>query len=82
MPGKERLMNNLTTNRASRITFLFIFSLISLFGCQSTSVEEVMSNCQTQSTENCSVEDDNGDNGDDRGYNPCLVNKNLPVCKK
>ena len=73
------LMDNLIVNGAHRMFFLGAFCSIFLYGCNSTPEEEVAANCRTETTENCSVEDDNGD---DRGYNPCLVNKNLPVCEK
>jgi hypothetical protein len=72
-------MNNLSINRTGYTFLLFIFGILFLFGCQSTLEEKLDTNCRTQTSENCSVEEDNGDN---RGYNPCLVNKNLPVCKK
>lgn len=48
-----------------------------LLGCQSSSVQAVGQGCQTQARKKCSVEESEGD---DRGYNPCLVNKNLTVC--
>lgn len=72
-------MDNLTTNRAHRLFLLFAFCSTFLYGCNSTSDKEIATNCRTETNENCTVEDENGD---DRGYNPCLVNKNLPVCKK
>ena len=72
-------MENLSINSARRIFVLFTFCIAFLFGCQSTPEEELEPDCRTQSSENCSDEENNGD---DRGYNPCLVNKNLPVCKK
>ena len=72
-------MENLSINRARRIFFLVSFSILFLCGCNSTAQENIEANCQTETDKNCSVEDGNGD---DRGYNPCLVNKNLPVCKK
>jgi hypothetical protein len=59
--------------------FYPLFSILFFYGCKSTPEEDIEANCPAESTENCSVEDGNGD---DRGYNPCLVNKNLPVCKK
>lgn len=44
-------------------------------GCQSTedSVDEAA--CQTEQQQNCGSDDEA-----ERGYDPCLVNKNLPVC--
>lgn len=41
-------------------------------GCQSTAKTEP--ECRPENSQTCE--------GDDRGYDPCLVNKNLPVCKK
>jgi len=72
-------MDNLSINRVRRIFVLCTFCLFFLYGCKSTTNEDVATNCRTQGNENCADEEDNGD---DRGYNPCLVNKNLPVCKK
>ena len=72
------LVNNLSANSSYRMVFLFVLCTAFSFGCQSTSEQEVGLNCQTEASENCSVEENNGD---DRGYNPCLVNKNLTVCK-
>ena len=72
-------MENLSINRARRIFVLFTFCMLFIFGCKSTPEHEVAANCVTETNKDCSVEDDNGD---DRGYNPCLVNKKLPVCKK
>jgi hypothetical protein len=72
-------MENLSINRARRIIVLFTLCILCLFGCQSTPEEDLAPDCRTQTSENCSAEENNGD---DRGYNPCLVNKNLPVCKK
>jgi len=66
-------------NKVRRMFFLCAFCGMFLYGCNSTPEEEVAANCRTDTNENCEVADDNGD---DRGYNPCLVNKNLPVCKK
>jgi hypothetical protein len=48
---------------------------LSLTACQSTSADEDEPECISQPTEACADEDD------DRGYDPCLVNSNLPVCK-
>ena len=71
-------MENLLINRAYRIFVSFTFCILFLLACQSTP-DESAPDCRTETSENCSAEEDNGD---DRGYNPCLVNKNLPVCKK
>jgi hypothetical protein len=72
-------MEHLSINRARRIFVLFTFFLLFFNGCKSTTDEDFTANCRTQANENCASEEDNGD---DRGYNPCLVNNNLPVCKK
>lgn len=71
-------MEILSINRAHRIFVLFTCCMLFLCGCQSTP-EESEPDCRVETNENCSAEKDNGD---DRGYDPCLVNKNLPVCKK
>lgn len=71
-------MENLSINSVRRIFVLFTFCILFVFGCKSTP-EESEPDCRTETSENCSAEEDSGD---DRGYNPCLVNKNLPVCKK
>jgi hypothetical protein len=72
-------MKNLSINRAPRILILFTFCILFLLGCKSTPEEDIEAKCRTDTNDNCSGEDNNGG---DRGYNPCLVNKNLPVCKK
>ena len=72
-------MEHISINRARRIFILFALCTVFLYGCKSTSEEDIKANCRTETNENCSVKPDNGD---DRGYNPCLVNKNLPVCNK
>lgn len=72
-------MKNSLINRAPRTLVFFTFCTLFLYGCKSTPEEDVEAKCRTETNENCSAEDKNGD---DRGYNPCLVNKNLPVCKK
>ena len=75
-----KLMRNLFINRTGRLSVLFTFSVL-LYGCKSTSEEDVEATCRTETSEICSVENKYED-GDMRGYNPCLVNKNLPVCNK
>jgi hypothetical protein len=72
-------MKHISINRARRIFILFNLCTVFLYGCKSTSEEDIEANCRTETNGNCSVE---ADNGDDRGYNPCLVNKSLPVCNK
>lgn len=49
-----------------------------LSGCKSTTTNNTESECRPQNTQSC--EDIEG-NGKDRGYDPCLINKNLPICK-
>lgn len=56
-----------------------VFGILLLIGCQSTPEESGEFDCKEQADATCSAE---ADNGDDRGYNPCLVNKKLPICKK
>ena len=58
---------------------IFLLVLTFLFsGCVSTENTNDELECRPKSTEECSVEE--GDEGEERGYDPCLVNKNLPVC--
>lgn len=58
-----------------KITLLTTGYLIigSLSGCASTEETVEQPDCQPEVAENCE--------SPDRGYDPCLVNKNLPVCK-
>ena len=70
-------MKDLSIIRANSGFVLCVIATLFLFGCQSTTTEEVEIDCRAEGTETCAEE-----NGDDRGYNPCLVNKNLPVCKR
>jgi hypothetical protein len=72
-------MEKLPTRLVSRTIILALLGSVFLFGCQSTATENSEPNCQTESSDNCVEE---GDMGDDRGFNPCLVNKKLPICKK
>jgi hypothetical protein len=72
-------MEYLSKNKAYQIFGLSILSLVILTSCQSTETEVDEANCSTTDAENCPAEPNNGE---DRGYNPCLVNKALPVCKK
>ncbi len=50
-----------------------------LVACESTPEQDKGSHCKDDANQTCVKK---ADNGEDRGYNPCLVNKNLPVCKK
>jgi hypothetical protein len=78
--GLRILMEYLSQNRVLRTFVLINIIVMSLVGCGSTSsVEEKQPECTENDTERCPAE---VVNGDERGYNPCLVNKNLPVCKK
>ena len=63
-------------DRARHLCIFVAFSSIVLFACQSTPPEEQedLEVCQTESTDGCVEED--------RGFNPCRINNNLPVCKK
>jgi hypothetical protein len=54
----------------------FTLTLYFLFGCDSTQEIEEEPECRSPSNEICEP-----DEGQERGYDPCLVNKNLPVCK-
>ena len=45
-------------------------------GCQSTDETVATEECREASTETCE------ENGEDRGYDPCRINNNLPVCKE
>lgn len=59
----------------TRVALLALtFSLV--VACNSTPEYEEPDDCTPNGEEACE------DSGDDRGYNPCLVNKNLPVCKR
>lgn len=66
--------NNLHRMLASTLLVLltFLFS-----GCVSTDKSNDELECRPQTSEECSTEEE----GEDRGYDPCLVNANLPVCK-
>ena len=67
-------MENLWKDRGRHICVLLVFSSVFLFGCQSTSPEEEdLELYQAESAEGCVEED--------RGFNPCRINNNLPVCK-
>jgi len=72
MNQQIKLKNLLTS--ACFVLLTLVFS-----GCVSTEKSEEELECRPQNTEECSVEEQK--EGEDRGYDPCLVNKNLPVCK-
>lgn len=71
-------MECLSIKRTSSLIVFTLTSLIFFSGCQSTASEDLNAECPVENTTNCPISEDNGD---DRGYNPCLVNKALPVCK-
>lgn len=66
----------LRTPRKIILTIMCCYFISMLSGCASTDETAEQPDCQPQVTENCE-----SDEGPDRGYDPCLVNKNLPVCK-
>jgi hypothetical protein len=58
----------------TRIALLGVmFSLV--VACNATPDSEEPEQCRTQNEEACN------ESAEDRGYNPCLVNNKLPVCK-
>ncbi|MEP4891233.1 MAG: hypothetical protein ABJV04_14495 [Aliiglaciecola sp.] len=63
---------------ASYLSLLYIvLSLCLLGGCQSTDVSEAEPECRSsEEQESCESGDES-----ERGYDPCLVNQSLPVCK-
>lgn len=66
------------TNRINWNGLLLAGSFLFLAACGSTMEEAETAECQPQNTESCT---DSEDDGEDRGYDPCKINKNLPVCK-
>ncbi|MGJ8679904.1 hypothetical protein [Paraglaciecola sp.] len=74
-------MEYLSVNRARSLIVLILASLIfvGVSSCQSTQPENPEPDCSVEGSPNCP---DTEDNGEDRAYNPCLVNKSLPVCRK
>lgn len=66
------------TNRTNWTSLILTFLLLFLGACGSTMEETEVQECQPQNTESCAEAEDNGE---DRGYDPCKINKNLPVCK-
>jgi hypothetical protein len=53
-------------------------ALFLLGGCGATEQTEEVPECRSDAPETCTTE---GEDAEDRSYNPCLINKNLPVCK-
>jgi hypothetical protein len=66
----------------NRLSFRFtlpVLVLVSLLSaCSSTTKEEEPLTCRP----NISSCTEAPDTSDDRGYDPCLINKELPVCKQ
>lgn len=56
---------------------LLILLLLLIGSCGSTYKSSDEAECRPQNTEECATEE----SGEDRGYDPCLVNASLPVCK-
>ena len=54
---------------------LLVVTFCSVVACNSTSENQDPEECRPHSEEACN------DSGEDRGYDPCLVNDKLPVCK-
>jgi hypothetical protein len=52
-----------------------VFTLCQIAACGSTVDYEVPADCAPQGADVCD------DSGKDRGFDPCLVNDKLPVCK-
>lgn len=72
------MSQNNNINRLLSSTFLLLLTFV-FSGCVSTEKSEEELECRPQSTQECSAEEE--EDGEGRGYDPCLVNKNLPVCK-
>jgi hypothetical protein len=69
--------------RKAFFSICFFVASILLSGCgateQTSKLPEQTENdmeCRPASTEKCDLNDEK-----DRSYDPCLINKNLPVCK-
>ena len=65
-------------NKVYRLGIYLSFAILFLSGCESTTTSNTEAECRPQNTQSC---EDNDGNGNDRGYDPCLINKNLPICK-
>ena len=70
-------MNQHNYLRNLRVGTLLVLLIFFLTGCASTDESTGEPECRPQTTEECVNDED----AEDRGYDPCLVNKNLPVCK-
>ncbi len=67
----------------SSFTLLKLVTVVSvslLSACGSTMQEDELPTCRSDSPDLSSCPEES-DKPEDRGYNPCLINKNLPVCK-
>ena len=69
--------------RKASFSICFFVASILLSGCSATEQnnklpEQTENNteCRPASTDKCDSQDEK-----DRSYDPCLINKNLPVCK-
>ena len=69
--------------RKALFSICFFIATILLIGCgateQTSTLPEQTENstaCRPASTDKCDSQDEK-----DRSYDPCLINKNLPVCK-
>lgn len=71
-----KLHNNLHKLLASTIVVLFTSFIL---GCSSTEKTTETTQCVPQNTQACPGSENQ--DGEDRGYDPCLINENLPVCK-
>lgn len=60
------------------IYLCFSFTLFLLSGCGATEQTEELAECRSDAPETC---ESDADEAEDRTFNPCLINKNLPVCK-
>ncbi|GAB2681214.1 hypothetical protein Q4574_19620 [Aliiglaciecola sp. 3_MG-2023] len=68
-------------NTSKRLTSYLpiLFTVVCLFfigGCNSTDEPIEEPQCRSEKQESCDAGDET-----QRGYDPCLVNKNLPVCE-
>lgn len=66
--------NNKTPDVSLRLSLLVVVYLLS--GCGATEQASELPECREGEAVECAAEE-----GDDRSYDPCLINKKLPVCK-
>jgi len=76
-------MNTASALRKTFFSICFFVAPILLSGCGATGQNnklpeqpENSTECRPASTDMCDSQDEK-----DRSYDPCLINKNLPVCK-